>query len=111
MTNHLSPRSDEATTASLVEDERCETRAPVLFLGLGADNSNGGILIDDGTVPARELFRCWVKLARVLCKHPGLSKSRKLMCEIVAGAVTLTKSPPRKGPRSGSRLRRQLGTT
>lgn len=82
-----------------------EPRTADLFLGLAADNTNG-IHIDANT-PARELFRCWVKLAQVLCKHPGLSKSRQVMCDIVASAVTLT--GPRKPARPAAQQRDRRG--
>lgn len=46
---------------------------------------------------ADQQYDCFVQLARVLAKHPGLDPSRKLLCETLLIAVRAAdRRPPKK---------------
>ena len=66
-------------------EQKC---TPVILGGVGGHNDSG-IFVNNG-VPADEQFHCLIQMARTLSRTPGLRKSRRVLCDLLVDAASLS---------------------
>lgn len=66
-------------------EQKC---TPVILGGVGGHNDSG-IFVNNG-VPADEQFRSWVQWGRTLSKTPDLPKSKRVLCDLLVDAASLS---------------------